>query len=76
MRGHQVAYEDNVVECVDIEDSRRRGGRGLDVRLDARLFCNAGKRVISARMRTRSRRRKSSDAQFYQRVEIPTTFVF
>jgi hypothetical protein len=51
MKGHQTTYKDNVVECVDIEDGRRRRGRRLDVRLDTRLLYNAGERVIPERMR-------------------------
>jgi hypothetical protein len=30
----EVAYKDNFVESVSIEDNRRGRGRGLDVRLD------------------------------------------
>jgi hypothetical protein len=34
MKGRQATYEDDVVECVSIEDDRRRRGRRFDVRLD------------------------------------------
>jgi hypothetical protein len=51
MKGHQATYQDDFVECVSIEDDRRRRGRRLDVRFDTRLLCDAGKCIISARMR-------------------------
>jgi hypothetical protein len=34
MKGGQATYVDDVIECVSIEDDRRRRGRRLDVRLD------------------------------------------
>jgi hypothetical protein len=34
MKGRQATYEDDFVECVSIEDDRRRRGRRFDVRLD------------------------------------------
>lgn len=34
MKGRNATHKDNVVECVSIEDDRRRRGRRLDVRLD------------------------------------------
>ena len=34
MKGGQATYVDDVIECVNIEDDRRRRGRRLDVRLD------------------------------------------
>ena len=34
MKRRQATYENNVVECMSIEDDRRRGRRRLNVRLD------------------------------------------